>query len=65
MDTQVWEDIAPLCEADWEQLSTDAKDFVQKLLTVDQTKRPSAADALGHPWLNQAVLERSCVILAA
>lgn len=27
-------------------------DFVSQLLTVDPDKRPSAAEALNHPWLS-------------
>lgn len=50
-------------KADWEQLPRDAKDFVKSLLTVDQTKRPSTADALRHPWLNQTLQRRSGVKL--
>lgn len=48
-------------KADWDQLPPDAKDFVKSLLKVDQTKRPSTADALRHPWLNQPLQRRSGV----
>ncbi|KDO29852.1 CAMK protein kinase [Saprolegnia parasitica CBS 223.65] len=42
MDGEVWRDI-----------SDEAKDLVQKLLTKDPAARISAADALGHPWLSK------------
>ncbi|XP_004144329.1 CDPK-related kinase 1 [Cucumis sativus] len=35
----------------WPSLSSDAKDFVQRLLHKDQHKRLTAAQALCHPWL--------------
>lgn len=38
-------------EAPWPSLSTDAKDFVKRLLNKDYRKRLTAAQALSHPWL--------------
>ncbi|CAL9048301.1 calcium/calmodulin-dependent serine/threonine-protein kinase 1 [Musa acuminata AAA Group] len=38
-------------EAPWPSLSSQAKDFVKKLLNKDYRKRMSAAQALCHPWL--------------
>ena len=35
----------------WDEVSADAKNFVQKLLSSDPDKRPTAAEALDHPWL--------------
>ncbi|CDO77740.1 hypothetical protein BN946_scf184993.g3 [Trametes cinnabarina] len=35
----------------WENVSETARDFVRACLTVDPTKRPTAAEALQHPWL--------------
>jgi len=35
----------------WEQISEDAKDFVEWLLTFDEMDRPTAEEALRHPWL--------------
>ena len=29
-------------------------DFVRQLLQIDPSKRPSATEALKHPWLTQA-----------
>ena len=47
--------LAVLAQAQWEELSSNAKGFVKSLLTLDQTKRLSSADALRHPWLHQSL----------
>ncbi|XP_042481239.1 CDPK-related kinase 7-like [Macadamia integrifolia] len=39
-------------EAPWPSLSSDAKDFVKRLLNKDYRKRLTAAQALCHPWLS-------------
>ncbi|KAK7393055.1 hypothetical protein VNO78_21506 [Psophocarpus tetragonolobus] len=38
-------------EDPWPSLSSDAKDFVKRLLNKDYRKRLTAAQALSHPWL--------------
>jgi calcium-dependent protein kinase len=38
----------------WASISAQAKDFITQLLTLDQNKRPSAAQALTHPWITEA-----------
>jgi calcium-dependent protein kinase len=38
----------------WKQVSVDAKDFIQQLLTVDAKKRPSAQEALSHKWIRMS-----------
>ena len=38
-------------DAVWGNVSDDAKDFITQLLTKDQEKRPSAGQALQHPWI--------------
>ncbi|GAB4847010.1 CDPK- kinase 5 [Ancistrocladus abbreviatus] len=38
-------------ELPWPSLSSDAKDFVKRMLNKDPRKRISAAQALCHPWL--------------
>lgn len=38
-------------EAPWPSLSSEAKDFVKRLLNKDPRKRLTAAQALSHPWI--------------
>lgn len=38
-------------ESPWPALSSDATDFVKRLLNKDYRKRLTAAQALSHPWL--------------
>ncbi|CAN6478577.1 unnamed protein product [Victoria cruziana] len=38
-------------EPPWPSLSSDAKDFVKRLLNKDLRKRMSASQALSHPWI--------------
>ncbi|KAI3777100.1 hypothetical protein L1987_46894 [Smallanthus sonchifolius] len=38
-------------EAPWPALSSEAKDFVKRLLNKDPRKRLTAAQALSHPWI--------------
>jgi calcium-dependent protein kinase len=38
----------------WNNISDHAKDFITQLLTKDQNKRPTAEQALKHPWIEQA-----------
>lgn len=35
----------------WDTVSADAKDLIQKLLTPDPAKRPDIKTALKHPWI--------------
>ncbi|KZV72584.1 Pkinase-domain-containing protein [Peniophora sp. CONT] len=35
----------------WANVSDTAKDFVRTCLTIDPNQRPTAAEALNHPWL--------------
>lgn len=37
----------------WRRLSSGGRDFVRWLLQAEPAKRPSAAEALAHPWLVQ------------
>lgn len=36
----------------WEGVSDTAKDFVRSCLTIEQKQRPTAEEALAHPWLS-------------
>jgi len=38
----------------WDTVSSQAREFVKSMLTVDREKRPSALEALRHPWLESA-----------
>lgn len=38
----------------WENVSDEAKDFISYLLTYEPEKRPDAAQALQHPWIQNA-----------
>jgi len=38
-------------DKEWSRVSPEAKDLVQKLLTLDPAERFSADDALQHPWI--------------
>ena len=35
----------------WDMVSEDAKDFIEECLTFNEKHRPTAAEALTHPWL--------------
>lgn len=56
------EEAAAICRGDykfepveyWANVSDTAKSFVTSCLTIDQHKRPTAAEALKHPWLASA-----------
>ncbi|XP_039053724.1 calcium-dependent protein kinase 33-like [Hibiscus syriacus] len=37
----------------WPSISESAKDLVRKMLTMDPKERPTAAQALDHPWLRE------------
>ncbi|EYU17566.1 hypothetical protein ABFS82_03G074800 [Erythranthe guttata] len=37
----------------WPSISNGAKDLIKKMLTLDQKKRITAAEALEHPWLKK------------
>ena len=39
----------------WDTLSPGARDLIQQLLTRDPEQRPTAREALQHPWLSEAV----------
>lgn len=38
---------------EWDDISDLAKDFIAYLLTYDEDERPTAEEALQHPWLQQ------------
>ncbi|KAK9067091.1 hypothetical protein SSX86_014416 [Deinandra increscens subsp. villosa] len=44
-------------EVPWPTLSSEAKDFVKRLLNKDPRKRLTAAQALSHPWIRNGANE--------
>lgn len=36
---------------EWDTVTFEAKDLINKMLNIDPRKRISAADALRHPWI--------------
>lgn len=40
---------------EWHALSSGARDFLRSLLEVEPCRRPTAAEALQHPWLGQGL----------
>eukprot|EP00897_Mesotaenium_endlicherianum_P003008 jgi/Mesen1/2735/ME000169S01915 len=40
----------------WRQISQEAKDLVQRMLTVDPTQRITAEEILDHSWINKYVM---------
>jgi len=36
---------------EWDEISDNAKDFINKLLTVDPHKRMTIKEAINHPWI--------------
>ncbi|KAK3023962.1 hypothetical protein RJ639_042852 [Escallonia herrerae] len=41
-------------EPPWPSMSSEAKDFVKRLLNKDPRKRMTASQALGHPWIRDS-----------
>lgn len=37
----------------WNQITDKAKSLISKLLTYDPEQRPSADEALKHPWIQE------------
>lgn len=37
----------------WDHISPEAMHFIRRLMTRDPDQRPTATEALQHPWLNQ------------
>ncbi|KAG4090790.1 Pkinase-domain-containing protein [Neocallimastix lanati (nom. inval.)] len=42
---------------EWDEISDNAKDFINRLLTIDPLKRMSAKEALEHPWISTEVTD--------
>ena len=50
-------------EDTWGEVSQQARDFVSNLLKLDAAQRPTAADALQHPWFKESGLQRKDSVL--
>ena len=37
----------------WNNISDNCKDFISKLLTYKPEERPTAGEALEHPWITE------------
>lgn len=46
-----------LAGPEWNDVSSNAKDLVQKILCLDQNARISATEALAHPWFHEGTEE--------
>ena len=36
---------------EWDTVTPEAKDLINKMLTINPAKRVTATDALKHPWI--------------
>lgn len=36
---------------EWDTVTAEAKDLINKMLTINPAKRVTATDALKHPWI--------------
>jgi len=43
----------------WDEISAEAKDFIDHLLVVDVSKRLTAVEALNHPWLRASTRKKN------
>ena len=50
-------DIAKVHSPDWDTISSNAKDFIKKLIQCDPNIRMSSADALAHPWMKEGATQ--------
>lgn len=60
--SKIWKSILcdelNLASSAWADVTPEARDFVASLLNKDPLKRPSAREALRHPWLRGGIKER-------
>jgi len=61
-DTQIFESVRvgrfDFPSPEWDKISETAKGFISAMLKRDPSKRPSAAQALEHPWIKELTEER-------
>ncbi|XP_073727111.1 calcium/calmodulin-dependent protein kinase type II subunit alpha isoform X5 [Misgurnus anguillicaudatus] len=46
---------------EWDTVTPEAKDLINKMLTMNPSKRITAADALKHPWISHRSTVASCM----
>lgn len=47
----------------WDSLSSESQDFVKLLLNWEETLRPTAEEALQHPWIQQQARRQTSLAL--
>ncbi|KAG0557046.1 hypothetical protein KC19_11G098700 [Ceratodon purpureus] len=48
-------------EVSWRGISVEAKELMNRLLTVDPSARPSASEVLSHPWVSGDTASRELI----
>uniref|UniRef100_A0A8C4DSR1 calcium/calmodulin-dependent protein kinase n=1 Tax=Dicentrarchus labrax TaxID=13489 RepID=A0A8C4DSR1_DICLA len=46
---------------EWDTVTPEAKDLINKMLTINPSKRITAAEALKHPWISHRSTVASCM----
>ncbi|KGL73744.1 Calcium/calmodulin-dependent protein kinase type II subunit alpha, partial [Tinamus guttatus] len=46
---------------EWDTVTPEAKDLINKMLTINPSKRITAAEALKHPWISHRATVASCM----
>ncbi|XP_072923194.1 calcium/calmodulin-dependent protein kinase type II subunit alpha isoform X2 [Hemitrygon akajei] len=46
---------------EWDTVTPEAKDLINKMLTINPAKRITAAEALKHPWISHRATVASCM----
>lgn len=41
---------------EWDTVTPEAKDLINKMLTINPSKRITAAEALKHPWISVSLV---------
>jgi serine/threonine protein kinase len=44
-------------DACWEKISDNAKNLITKLIAFESNDRPSAEEALKHPWITEISIQ--------
>jgi len=48
---------------EWDKISDEAKDFIEKILVLDTNKRPTASQCLDHSWIKGEATEKNDEVL--